>query len=147
MSSINLRKAIKALGDIGMLGAENFFSYSQATLKERHGFGMAALSVIQRRQVAQEQGNFGMLGTVSFFRNSQAALVERLGFGMAPLVIEKQRQIIQACRNMGVYRAKRVLGFQQCGLVILFCAGKIHLVSGDIARFHVLNPFRLARPN
>ena len=110
-----------------MVGTERLLADRQRALVERLGLGVAALVLVQLRQIVQAVATSGMVGTERLLVDRQRALVERLGLGVAALVAVEHSQIVQRLRDIGmvgpsVSRGSRGLLRERYRICVLPCA-------------------------
>ena len=67
----------------------------QRALEQRLGVGVAALLLVQRRQIVQGLPDIGMTWRQRLFAHRQRPLEQRFGIGIALLPLIQRRQIVQ----------------------------------------------------
>ncbi len=68
-----------------MLGSHSLFQDRQRALVERRDLGVAALGLVEYRQVVEVSCQVGMVRAKSFLVDPQSALIERLGLRVVAL--------------------------------------------------------------
>src|SRR5205085_1600271 len=96
-----------------MAGPERLFPDIQCTLVEALRFRMAALIVINRRQITDGRGQGGVVRPHDLFADRKRALEERLRLGVAGLVPIDVAEIIEQPDQVGVARPQRPLAYCQ----------------------------------
>src|SRR3712207_7566975 len=80
--------------DCRVLGPQDLLFNGERPLVEGLGRGIAALEIIEPRQVIQARGDIGMLGPQDLLFNGERPLVEGLSRGIAALEIIEPRQVV-----------------------------------------------------
>ena len=78
---------------------------------------MAALLLVERRQIVQGLAEIGMRRRERSFANGQRASEQRLGVGKTLLPLIKGREIVQCGRHFDRVEAAGLLEDRQCALV------------------------------
>src|ERR1700738_2052715 len=85
-----------------MIAPERLLVNRQRTLVERLGVGVAALVVIEQRQIVQRRRDLGMIAPECLLVNGQRTLVQRLGVGVAGFAAIQLSQIVQRRCDLGM---------------------------------------------
>ena len=96
-----------------MLGPQHLLEDRQVALLEGLGLPVAALSLVDLRQVVEAGGGVGVLGPQHLLEDRQGALVEGLGFPVAALSPVDPRQVVEAGGGVGVLRPLGLLRDRQ----------------------------------
>ena len=84
-----------------MVLAQHTLARLQGAPVERLGLAVAALEVVQKRQIVDAGERLGMLLAERALAGLQSALQERLGLAIAALSLVQKRQIIDADQRSG----------------------------------------------
>ena len=77
-----------------MVGAEDFLQDRQVAFVERLRLAVAALNLVQHRQVVKQYRDIQMVGAEGVLPDRQGALVERLCLSVAALIMVQHRQVV-----------------------------------------------------
>src|SRR5271156_3432990 len=100
-----------------MVGAERFHINRAGPDKERLGFGIVALLVVQHGKVTQAQGDLWIVWPELFLFDRQSALLEWLGLRVTVLIGVQISEITQNIGQLGTVRPERFLINRYCALV------------------------------
>ena len=101
-----------------MLLAEHALAGLERALIERLGLAVAALGLIQQRQIVDACERVGMLLAEHPLSGLERALQERLGLAVAALGLIERRQIVHASKRVGMLLAEGARASASAYLII-----------------------------